>query len=136
MKKFPILLSTIAAIGFTSCAYLTAHQSQIQSAASTTATVLVASAKTYQALGEPGLPTQYKSLFDSLSSGASQLQTQLGQPANPAAINTGSPAVNAALVKNLTPGAIVTQGDVNTIDNAAALAAAQATRASVVPNAQ
>jgi hypothetical protein len=82
--------------------------------------VIVAAAKTYQAIGEPGLPTQYKPLYDGLTSGAAQLQTQVGQPANVTVINTGSPAVNAALVKNITPGAIVTQADVNTVADAAA----------------
>jgi len=81
---------------------------------------IVTAAKLYQSIGEPGLPTQYKSLYDGLTSGVAQLQSQVGQPANVTVIDTGVPAVNAALVKNITPGAIVTQADVKTISDAAA----------------
>ena len=132
MKKSSIL-GILAALSLSSCAYLSQHQNEIKSAVSTGATILVASAKTYQAIGEPGMPTQYTKLFNGLCSGADQLQTQLGQPANLTVINTGSPAVNAALVKNITPGATVTQGDVNAV-YAAANSLVQP--ASVSPNAK
>ena len=106
------------------CGTLTPEKkAQIQSALSTGASVLVASAQLYQAIGEPGLPTQYKSLYNGLTSGAAQLQAQVGRPANVTVINTGTPAVNAAIVANIQPGKTVSQGDVNVVQAAATIVA-------------
>ena len=117
-----IKLIAIIAIGalLGACAGITPQQ---QAAINATANALVVAAKTYQAIGDPGLPTQYKSLYDGLTSGAAQLQAQVGQPANPTVINTGTPAVNAALVAKITPGATVTQADVTKVATAAQLVA-------------
>lgn len=96
---------------------------QATSAISTTATLLVDAAKDYQAIGSPGLPPKYAPLFAGLSSGAAQLQAQVGQTVNTSVINTGVPAVDSAIAQNITPGATVTQADVNTVSAAASLAA-------------
>ena len=120
--KIKNILLLLAAVSITACSSLTPEkQAQITSALKTGASVLVAAAKTYQAIGEPGLPTQYQALYNGLTSGAVQLQAQVGQPANVTSINTGIPAVNAAIVANVTPGATVTQADVNAVNAAANL---------------
>ena len=117
MKKLILIAACVAAAA---CSTLTPAQ---QSAINTTATVLVDAAKIYQGIGEPGLPTKDQALFAGLSSAASQLQAQVGTPANPTIINTGVPAVDQVVQSKLQAGAIVTQANVNTVSQAAALVA-------------
>jgi len=126
------ILSSVIAIGIfaggcfiasqlTGCASTGGLTPQAHSALTATAAILVDAAEAYQSAGEPGLPAKDQALFNGLSSAAAQLQAQVGQSANPAAINTGVPAVNSAITKNVTTGAVVTQADVDTVSNAAAL---------------
>ena len=119
-NKLKIIGITLIAGIVGACSTLTPAQ---QSAINTTANAIVIAAKTYQNIGEPGLPTQYQSLYNGLTSAAAQLQMQVGQPANPTVISTGTPAVDAAIVKVVTPAATVTQANVATLSAAAALVA-------------
>lgn len=135
MKQFSIssLLSTIIAVfilmlllapvigGLSGCSGTISHptlNAKATGIVNATASDLLTAAKTYQALGSPGLPTNYASLFNGFTSAASQLQAQVGQPANLDVVSTGTAAVDAALQSKLIPGKVVTQAQVDAVASA------------------
>lgn len=119
MKKNIIAIIAIVAM-LPACAWMKAHQAEIKSALNTTSTGLIILARSYRAIGSPGLPPNDRALFDGITSAVAQVQAQVNQPANPEMIDTGIPAVNSAIKKSLVAGEIVSQGDVSTLALAAA----------------
>ena len=121
MKKLHCILIA-SMIGLSACKTLTPQQkTDIVNTASGVSKGIVLLAQAYQGIGSPGLPVQDRTTFNSISSYAAQLQPQVGTILNTAIIDSGSPAVNAAVASTLPAGSVVTQSTVNTLNAAAAI---------------
>ena len=122
-KNSALLISLLSTVGLiAACSTLTPKQkTDLTNAITVTAKGLVVAAQVYQGLGEPGLPVKDRSTYNALTSAAAQLQPQVGSIINTAIIDTGTPAVNAALAKVANPIGLVSQSTVTTVAEAAAL---------------
>ena len=123
-----LICSLIGMILFTGCAkdatgHLTGGLTPTgQAAINNTAKGILTLAQVYQAVGEPGLPASDQALYKNyLNAGGYLVQSYVGQQLPASAVNTGSPAVDQAIVASIVPGANVTQADANTVYAAAAL---------------
>ena len=122
-KNSALTLIVISAAFLAACAITPQQKANIVNAVTATSKGIVLVAQAYKGIGSPGLPVADKGTFDTVCSYAAQLQPQVGTILNTAIIDSGSPSTNAAIATQLAPNTIVTQGDVNTVYAAAALAA-------------